>query len=77
MDSEFFRPKDQNEFYVGQNVKQAFDKNGYILVRNLITAEEIKKLKNDTETNAADNNTQFAIATQQLQKNLWFEMHKG
>ena len=52
MDSEFFRSNDQIEFYVGQNVKQAFDKNGYILVRNLITAEEIKTLKNYTETNA-------------------------
>ena len=52
MDSEFFWSNDQIEFYVGQNVKQAFDKNGYILVRNLITAEEIKTLKNYTETNA-------------------------
>ena len=52
MDSEFFRSNDQIEFYVGQNVKQAFDNNGYILVRNLITAEEIKTLKNYTETNS-------------------------
>ena len=67
--SEFFRPQDENEFYVSQNVKQAFDENGYILVRNLITAEEIKTLKNYAETNA-DIHSRLKMEKNSTMKNL-------
>jgi len=36
---------DANEFYVTPSVKAAFDKHGYILVRNLFTPDEVAKLK--------------------------------
>ena len=44
-----FTLSDTGEFYVNQEVQTAFDRNGYILVRGLLTTEEVTKLKNHME----------------------------
>ena len=44
-----FTLSDTGEFYVNQEVQNAFDRNGYIIVRGLLTAKEVTKLKDHME----------------------------
>ena len=44
-----FTLSDTGEFYVNQEVQNAFDQNGYIIVRGLLTAKEVTKLKDHME----------------------------
>ena len=46
-----FTLSDTGEFYVKQEVQNAFDRNGYIIVRGLLTAKEVTKLKDHMEMN--------------------------
>eukprot|EP00095_Tigriopus_kingsejongensis_P008453 maker-scaffold18_size714446-snap-gene-1.19 protein:Tk08453 transcript:maker-scaffold18_size714446-snap-gene-1.19-mRNA-1 annotation:"hypothetical protein BRAFLDRAFT_71485" len=51
MDSAF-SPSESGDFVVTRNVQDAFDDNGYIIVRKLLSPEEMTKLKDCVETSA-------------------------
>jgi len=50
---------DTGEFYVTPLVKAAFDKHGYILVRNLFTLDEVAKVKSYMEANSEIQNKAY------------------
>jgi hypothetical protein len=48
MESEYKMP-DTGEFYVTKDIRDSFDKNGYILVRGLFKIDEVTKLRTHLE----------------------------
>ncbi|KAK6168247.1 hypothetical protein SNE40_022113 [Patella caerulea] len=46
-----YRPNQNNEVEVTEDMKKAFDKHGYIMVRNLLNSQELEKLKMSLDEN--------------------------
>jgi len=51
LDSEYFMSSngDNDDFYVTSEVKADFDKNGYIIVRGLLSPPEVERLRHCME----------------------------
>ena len=45
MQDSVFELSDNGEFYVTPEVKDSFDRHGFIIVRNLLNVEEVSKLR--------------------------------